>query len=176
MAVVPAESIEAHRQALVFDVEQGLLRAQAALGLASVDAEHTCARAVLPVIERFVPSELPPEPIFDLHSGFASGAPAIDSDGMVSQALGALRFSEAVAARAATEPLTRAAYAALHATQPALRQIRTSNRFTVWGAFQTSQTTRQALTPLVNLLWPSFVKNWAYLGLKKPAPMVVRRL
>lgn len=137
------------------------------LGLEIVGGDAARGEVVMPVVEDTGGQSQARlddgRPIFDANPAFASGAPAINVDGMLAGTLGASAF--AAAFRAAPEPLALAAARALDAADTALAPVRWRNRATERFFFDAPDGLRRAVLAAVpSIAARVFTEDFADLG------------
>jgi len=159
-AVIDAATLSAiGERALIEDVAGGLARCAEAVGLEPVDAEATTGRACVPVVAQFDAGVG-----FALHRAFSPGAPAVNVDGMLAQAVGATCLARALEGAVAGS-LRGAALRGLRDARRALRPLRRWNRVMVWQYFRAPDWVRRVSAATSRPAMPRLVRAWSALGL-----------
>jgi hypothetical protein len=137
------------------EVERVLSLMVKAYGMTPIEPEATLASAVVPVVETFVPVPSSDPRIVNLYDAFSPGAPAVNVDGMLSQAWGAVAFAD---------HLDAGVEAALTRVSKYLKEIRFWNRNNTTLFFDASLFSRRAQLFLWKPLMPYLLKKWVNLG------------
>ena len=137
------------------EVERVMYLMLKAYGMTAVEPGQTFASTVIPVCEEFTPVPSSDARVINLYDAFSPGAPAVNVDGMLSQAWGAVVFAD---------HLSKGPIAALAEVTKRLKEIRFWNRNNTNLFFHSSMFSRRAQLFLSKPLMPWLLKKWTNLG------------
>jgi hypothetical protein len=160
-AIARAERAKTERDRMLADVEAQMWKIARELDLDPIEPDATLGRAFVPVTERFAPTPSVDARVFNLHQAFSSGAPAVNVDGMLAQAVGALAFAGAFVEAGASP---RCVPIALRRASRALREIRALNRFNTYSFLEMPRAIADVQARLLAPRMGKLVRDWAQLG------------
>jgi hypothetical protein len=136
------------------EVETTALSMATAYGLEPVELDATIGRAVIPIVERFDDVTSNEPRLFNLSEAFSPGVPAVNVDGMLGQAWGAVVLANNIG---------DGIHGALVAVGRHLREMRFWNKQNVDLVNGGSTLVRTARFGLMKPLMPTLLRRWAYM-------------
>jgi len=137
-------------------------------GLEPIEWEQANFDASVPSIRDFELVSAASAPYVELYRVVSSGVPAVNTDGMLSQALGAAVFGKKLAQHR-THGWTKASAAAAKQVKGSLRPLRWWNAYSVWVYYFAPLWLRRRALSWSKWMLPKMVKDWAFLGLSRVA-------
>ncbi len=165
--VSSAEETDSTAQAeALAEVREHLQVVMEAYGLEPLDWEQASFDASVPSVRDFDLVSAVDAPYFELYRVVSSGVPAVNTDGMLAQALGARRLGLVLAERH-REGWHTATKVAAQRTKRELRPVRWWNAYSVWVYYFAPLWLRRRALGWSTWMLPKMVKDWAFLGLNR---------